>query len=394
MPDTATITYTSLPGTAATDESPYNSSSTERTGNAADPGGALNTYAATSASVTTTVNTNSIGGSDPGIAGATVGLTGLDNLNNPFSLTTTTTDAAGGYTSAGLRPGTYSLTLTPPGGHLDGKDAAGTLGRDTSAEDRVSGIAVPSMAAGTGYDFAEFLPGTIAGTVYDDDADDDGTRPASEPGRAGAVLTVTGTDDRGNAFRPSATSAPDGTYSFSGLRPGTYAVNKTPPAGELDGHASPGNLGGTAGSSRSISGIPLGEDRSGIAYNSGVLDPASIASVADIDPNDDGIDLPGEAGIPGVSVTLAGTRDLGFAVAATIISTASDGSYSFPNPRPGTYSVTEAAPGGTIDGKVTPGPDGGTAGPGKVSGIVLASGTSAPGNDFAAFHPASLAGIA
>ena len=325
---------------------------------------------------------------EPGLVGASLTLTGTDDLGHAVSTSVATTD--GTFAFSGLRPGTYAIAMTPPPGTLAGKDAAGSLGGDASVQDRISGIVLPSRAAGTGYDFAELLPGTVSGTIYAD-ANNDGTRDNSEPGRAGATVSLSGTDDHGNPVQLSATSAPDGTYSFVGLRPGTYALAETPPFGELDGHANPGSLGGTAASPRSITGIALGQGQSSLANNFGVLDPAVISGVVYVDANDDGAQQAGEAGLAGVTLRLAGTTDLGASVFA-ITTSAPDGTFSFVGLRPGSYTVTETPPAGTLDGKIAVGPAGGTAGPRQVSGIALAPGTSAVGNEFAALLPSSLAG--
>ena len=71
----------------------------------------------------------------------------------------------------------------------------------------------------------------IEGAVWED-ADGDGARDAGEGGLAGAVVFLdgngNGTPDAGER---TATSGPDGVYSFTGLRTGTYRVAFTPPAG-------------------------------------------------------------------------------------------------------------------------------------------------------------------
>ena len=109
--------------------------------------------------------------------------------------------------------------------------------------------------AGTAYDFGEILPASIAGFVYDD-ANDDGVMDRGEIGIAGVTLTLTGTNDLGNSVDLTATTGIDGSYDFSGLRPGTYAVAVVPVAGYLAGHVTVGNAGGSAGSQQ-VSGVAL-----------------------------------------------------------------------------------------------------------------------------------------
>jgi len=56
-----------------------------------------------------------------------------------------------------------------------------------------------------------------------------------ETGIANVTLTLTGTDDLGNAVNTTTTTAANGSYTFGTLRPGTYTINETQPAGFLDG---------------------------------------------------------------------------------------------------------------------------------------------------------------
>ncbi len=328
---------------------------------------------------------------EAGLVGASLTLTGTDDLGNAVALTTTTTTNQGNYAFGGLRPGTYAVTMTPPSGTIDGKDTAGSLGGNTATQNQIKAIVVPSMAAGTGYNFAELLPGTIAGTVYSD-GNNDGSHQPTEPGRAGASITLTGTDDHGAAVNITTTSASDGSFAFFGLRPGTYALSETPPAAELDGHANPGTQGGTAASPRSITGITLGAGLMSTANDFGVLDPARVAGVVYVDSNNDGTQQAGEAGLANVALTLTGTNDLGQAV-RTSTTTAGDGSFLFAGLRPGSYTVDESAPAGTFDGKVTPGPVGGLASTRQIRSIPLNPGTQATSNQFAALLPSSLAGV-
>jgi hypothetical protein len=74
--------------------------------------------------------------------------------------------------------------------------------------------------------------------------------------------------------------------------------------------------------------------------------------------NDGQIDF-GENGIPGVSITLSGTDDLGNSVNLSQ-TTDADGVYIFLNLRPGSYTIAEAQPAGFTQGINTVGTGGGT----------------------------------
>jgi len=61
------------------------------------------------------------------------------------------------------------------------------------------------------------------------------------------TVTLAGRDDRNVPVTLITQTASDGSYDFSGLRPGAYAITDTPPPGYRDGENSLGTEGGTAG---------------------------------------------------------------------------------------------------------------------------------------------------
>ena len=88
---------------------------------------------------------------------------------------------------------------------------------------------------------------SLSGYVYND-----GGQRRDQAGRRGGdrrrPVTLTGTDIGGNAVSVNATTDSLGAYSFSQLRPGTYTITETQPAGWLDGTDTQGTPGGgTAG---------------------------------------------------------------------------------------------------------------------------------------------------
>ena len=111
---------------------------------------------------------------EPPIAGATLTLTGTDDLGNPVSKTATT-DGAGAYSFTNLRPGTYLVSETQPAPYLDGKDAVGTVGGSVNGTlvppDAIGSIVLAAGASGINYNFGEIdssvpVPGfTLAKTA-------------------------------------------------------------------------------------------------------------------------------------------------------------------------------------------------------------------------------------
>ncbi|MDT7837383.1 SdrD B-like domain-containing protein [Aquabacterium sp. OR-4] len=326
------------------------------------------------------------GAGEAGIAGVTVTLTGTNDLGQVVSVTATT-DANGFYSFANLRPGTYAVAETQPAGFLDGKDTAGTTG-GTVSNDLLSAIVLKSGDASSNNNFGELKGASIAGTVYHD-VNNDGSN-AGEAGIPGTTVKLTGTDDLGNAVSVTTTTDANGNYSFTGLRPGSYTVAETTPAGYLDGKDTAGTNGAAVTANDTIA-VTLGNGQSSVSNNFGEVKAASLTGYVYQDAGNDGVKGAGEAGIAGVTVTLTGTNDLGQVVSVTA-TTDANGFYSFANLRPGTYAVAETQPAGFLDGKDTAGTTGGTVSNDLLSAIVLKSGDASSNNNFGELKGASIAG--
>jgi len=192
--------------------------------------------------------------------------------------------------------------------------------------------------------FGELIPASLAGYVYED-ANNDGIFQITETGIVGATVTLTGTDDLGQAVNVNTTTVAGGGYAFDNLRPGTYTINESQPSGYLDGKDTQGTPGtGTAGNDVFAS-IALAAGVDGQDNNFGELIPASLAGYVYEDANNDGIFQITETGIVGATVTLTGTDDLGQAVSVNG-TTVAGGGYAFDNLRPGTYTINESQPSG------------------------------------------------
>ncbi len=299
-----------------------------------------------------------------------VGLTGIDIVatwagpDGVFAtgddlVFTETTIAAGGYLISGLPGGRYSVEILEPVGS-----------NVTTGNDPVQ-ITIAPGGSDLDADFGLDGNGVLSGTVYSD-LNNDGIRDGAEPGIQGVTVALTGTDINGTSVDLSTTTGAGGDYSFTDLDGGTYTITQTQPIGFLDGLDSLGSAGGNGSVNDVASAINLPAAGNGFAYDFGEVAPSSLSGL---------VQTVGGDSIPGVTITLTGTDDLGAAVTAVTV-TAADGSYSFTDLRPGTYLVTESQPVEYGEGGETAGSAGGTAVLNEISDIVLAPATSATGYIF------------
>ena len=174
--NTAVVVATTLPGTGTTSNPTGSIAGTPAgAGGERDGSGGVDDLT-DSDGVGVTVHSSSIAGhvytdldsngqldaGEPPVAGATVTLTGVDNLGGSVSRTTTT-NAGGDYTVTGLRPGTYAVHEGPDPVAAEGAGTPGTLG-GVGGTAIVSAVVVPAGAdtSATGYDLAELIRADVA----------------------------------------------------------------------------------------------------------------------------------------------------------------------------------------------------------------------------------------
>ncbi len=294
---------------------------------------------------------------DFGLGGITVTLTGTNDLGPITPITTTTNYTDGSYSFTGLRPGTYTVTEPPPEptGFLQGLNTRGNVTPLplNTAVDQIDTITVPSGGSAVENDFGKILPASVSGFVYVD-ANKDGLRTSGETGLGGITVVLTGTDDTGTITPITmTTSFTDGSYDFTGLRPGTYIVTEPPPepAGYIQGQNTRGNITPLPFDSTvdQITAIAVGAGGTAVENDFGklvILPPPGAGGSAlsgfvfDDTNNPDGIKEVGEPGLGSVIVTLTGTDEFGRSVSSTL-TTNTDGSYFFGGLYGGTYTVTE-----------------------------------------------------
>jgi hypothetical protein len=303
-------------------------------------------------------------GTEPGIAGVTVTLTGTTGNGTPVTLTTTT-NGSGLYTFTNLQPGTYVVTFSSPGAGFN-LSPQNQGGNDDTDSDAAPGTlaTIPTVLVSGEVDLtwdAGFYGNAEIGNFVWEDTDADGVQDAGEPGIPGVTVTLNGTDGAGNPVSLTTTTNGSGLYLFANLVPGTYNVTFGTPAGGYT--LSPQDQGGNdatdsdaaPGTQQTVNTV-LVAGESDLSWDAGFYKTATIGDYVWNDIDGDGVQDGNEPGIPNILVTLTGTTGNGTPVTLTT-TTNGAGGYLFPNLQPGTYKLTFASPGATW--AVTPQDQGG-----------------------------------
>jgi protocatechuate 3,4-dioxygenase beta subunit len=278
-------------------------------------------YQAITLGGTVFVDTNQNGVQDNGESGLSgVGVTLFDLNANVVATATSASD--GSFSLSGVQPGIYTVRYAAPSGYvLDG--SSDTLsGTVMVGSGQTLSLNVPAYSA--------TATSTISGTVFVD-SNGNGVQDPGESGLAGvtvALLDANGnpiTDVGGQAITTTTNSS--GQYSFLNLSPGAYELLFTTPSGSTYVVEASGSSTWTG---------PVHTPGPTSVLNVGVVQPATVSGRVWLDANANGIEDPGEQGLPGVTVELQNSATLA-AVATTV--TGADGSYNFTGIAPGTYTV-------------------------------------------------------
>src|SRR5258706_866190 len=209
-------------------------------------------------------NNGKLEAGEAGIAGVLITLTGKTAAGANVSMTATTN--ANGRYAFSVAAGTYSVAETQATGFLNGKTSTGFVGGAKAGADIVTGINVTGLVSCAAADFGEIKPGGVSGTVYVD-ANNNGVIDVGEKRISNVLITLTGANDQG-AVTLTAHTDVNGNYSFGNLRPGTYVITETQPAGYLQGKLTLGSAGGTIGADI-FSNVKIGQGVIGAGYNFG-----------------------------------------------------------------------------------------------------------------------------
>jgi hypothetical protein len=225
------------------------------------------------------VDRDNDGVKDPGesaIRLVTVRLIGTDDRGQVVSIPLLT-DMSGRYAFDNLRPGTYTVIEVQPRVALDGRDTLGSPSFGATAfNDRFTSFVLTPGSISEGNNFGELPLNTqLGGWIYVD-RNANGRKDVGEVGIGGIVVSLTGTNDLGQAVRRTVVTDVYGRYRFLQLRPGTYTLSEVHPAQFLDGIDTLGNAGGVRVND-SFRQISLGAGVVGDNYNFGERGLAPIA---------------------------------------------------------------------------------------------------------------------
>lgn len=305
----------------------------------------------------------------------------------------TTTNAMGDYSFAEIPPGLYQVVETQPSGFYDVASIAGFVGgvqRGVSLDaNTLDAIELFGGDAGVDYDFAEAKPAELHGRVYHD-ANNNGAFDPAEEGIADAIVRLFYEGPLEGQVSPiQLRTAADGSFSATGLRPGTWRMEEVTPDGYLDGKDAVGSAGGTWLSPDTFANIVLASGQVGVEYLFGETLPNCIHGTVVEDMNGDGTLDSGDLPIADVLVELLDEQ--GNVIDTTW--TDADGKYGFCDLGPGTYAIREMQPVGYDDGPDMVGTAGGSLlAPDTIENITLVSDTHGVNYDFLETRPSTISG--
>ncbi len=235
------------------------------------------------------------------------------------------TAADGTYTISGIVPGTWRVKEVAQAGWTQSYPAGGY-----HEETFTSGAAL------TDNDFGNWRPASKSGMKFHD-LDADGVKDAGEMGLAGWTIYVDYDNDGVlDAGEPSAVTAADGTYTISGIVPGTWRVKEVAQAGWTQSYpADPDYHEEIFTSGAALTNNDFGNwttaTKSGMKFE---------------DMDADGVKDPEDTGLAGWTIYVDYDNDGVLDAGEPSAVTAADGTYTISGIVPGTWRVKEVAQAG------------------------------------------------
>jgi uncharacterized repeat protein (TIGR01451 family) len=298
------------------------------------------------------------GAGDVPLANVSVTITGADGIARPG-----VTDATGFYTLANLPVGSYSIDV-------DDADADIPAGAVVSTGNDPQVLTVGNGVVTAAGDVGFALPGSVSGVVFVDRNGDGLQDPTGLAGVTVQLLDATGT------VVATTISGSDGSYTFHAVRRGTYIVAVVAPAGHratVQDLGSDDRIDSDIDATGRTAPIAVVAGGSTADVDAGLYLPAAIGDTVWLDLDRDGVEDPGEPGIPGVTLQVVSAGPDG------LFGTVDDVSSTHVTDARGHYHATGLRPGATRVTVVAASYDVTTVGE---RDDVLASGDDKPTADF------------
>ena len=188
----------------------------------------------------------------------------------------------------------------------------------------------------------EFQPSSLGGFVYID-SDNDGTLDPGERTLAGVTVNLVGTGTTNQSFSRSVQTGSDGSYNFTNLPPGSYALRQVQPSSNfendgiplIDGKDTIGSQGGTVTNDEFV--ITIEPGTVGINNNFGELKGRTLTVSVGSNGNSTNN---GQNPIQGLELQLWQNGQ----VVRDGVRTGNDGSANFAGLPPGQYQLRATAP--------------------------------------------------
>ncbi|MFM8528800.1 MAG: beta strand repeat-containing protein, partial [Ilumatobacteraceae bacterium] len=286
------------------------------------------------------------GGAEPGLSGVTVTLYADTNANGSYTAGTdvlqaaTTTAADSSVSFASLWPGRYVLVETDPTNFLSTTALAGTTGSSLVTGQPSQLLVVLTTADVTNNRFLDSWSYSISGTVYNDAGATVGSYDAGDVAKGGVTVSISGTASASTTSSTAVGSV--GTFSFTGLKAGTYSLTYTVPTNWANTGTRPQSI--TLSATTSVTGREL------------LARPTSLQINGAVYRNDPADGTTNSANLAGAKVDLyrdtngngvwdGALTDLSAAAQQTTsTSSGAKATYSFTGLSSGTYFVVETNP--------------------------------------------------
>jgi len=160
---------------------------------------------------------NLFDGTNLGLSGQLVTLTGL-NAHGGYVSLTTTTDASGSYLFPDVEPGNYSVSYVNSSSYTSDSAQAGTTS-GSQVGTAVNATYITNLTINPGdisidHNFGLIVLSSVAGTIYYDTEDNNMYNSGTNPGLSGQTVTLSGVDLHGNSINLTTTTDANGAYSF------------------------------------------------------------------------------------------------------------------------------------------------------------------------------------